>query len=548
SLERMYELGATSPAIVRNFTNIGVRFISPRDAGLPDTLMYSNPHDFGPRLGFAWRVAEGKRATVLRGGYSLFGFPIPLRTFNARMRSNAPTNARFSLNYSSAAQSPDGLPNYLLRSVPSVIGGVNSRNLLNPNEPGGVARGSFLTSFFEPQQPTTRAHEWNLTLEREILDNMVVRAGYIGTRGSRLEQFYTFNQQANNYVWFVTTGQPLPTGEFSGVARRTFDQTSFGDIEMYRKTGWSNFNGVQLEMEKRYAKGYGFQIFYVMSNAFRAAGNGWSDDFAREAAVFLPGAVPTGYKERNRFLNYRRDIEIPKHRLRWNWIADLPVGRGKKFASNAGGVLDRIVGGWQIAGFGSVRSNYWSLPTSNWGRLGDVEVYGKKYPIEDCRSGQCFQGYLWYNGYIPANRVNSTAANGAPNGVMGVPSNYRPAHLPVIPNPANPQPGDPNAPFYDTNTVYVTLRNGSVQRLALDTGLHPWTNQFLPGIRAWGLDASLFKNTRITERFTLRFNADVFNALNMPGLGQPDSGSGIVSTRNSANSPRELQLTLRLSW
>jgi hypothetical protein len=94
----------------------------------------------------------------------------------------------------------------------------------------------------------------------------------------------------------------------------------------------------------------------------------------------------------------------------------------------------------------------------------------------------------------------------------------------------------------------VPLNNGSTQRVNIDTNLHPWRNQAIPGPWTNGLDASLFKNTRINERFILRFNADFFNVLNNPGLNQPDSTSGIVSLQNSANSPRQLQLTLRLTW
>lgn len=265
--------------------------------------------------------------------------------------------------------------------------------------------------------------------------------------------------------------------------------------------------------------------------------------------MFLTGAVPTDLNARNRLLNYRRDPEIPKHRVRWNWIVDLPFGRGQKLAHNAGGFLDRVIGGWQLAGFGAIRSNYFSLPTNNWGKLGSVEIYGKQYPIEDCRSGTCLQGYLWYNTYIPAHRINSVDSSGRPNGVMGVPANYRPSSRPVIPTPADGgSRSDPNFPFYETNTVFVPLKNGTLQRTTLNTNLHPWRNQLLPGPRSWGLDASLFKNTRITERFVLRFNADFFNVLNMPGLNQPETTTGIVSLRNSANSPRNLQLTLRLTW
>jgi hypothetical protein len=540
SLARMYELGVTSSVIVKNFTDIGVKFITPSEAGLPDTMMHSNPWDFGPRAGFAYRLFSGSRSTVLRGGYALYGFPIPLRTFNARMRSNAPTNARFTYSLTSSAQSPDLLPNYMLRSVPTLLAGVNTRDVLDPKTPGGVTRGSFRTSYFDPDQPTTRAHEWSFLVEQELHQNMVLRLGYVGTHGSRLDQFYTYNESPNDYVWFVTTGLPAPTGEFSGVARRYFDTVSYGDIERYQKSGWSNYSGIQVELQRRYAKGYGFQFFYVLSNAFRAAGNGWTDDFLQEANVFLPGAVPADLQARNRLLNYRRDTEIPKHRVRWNWIADLPFGRGKLLGRDAGRFLDHFIGGWQIAGGGSIRSNYWSLPTSNWGTHGPIEIYGTKYRIQDCRSGRCIPGYLWYNGYIPAHLVNK------PNGVLGVPSDYRPASSPVFPTPATG--ADPTFQFYETNTAFVTLKSGAVQRTTLNTNLHPWRNQFLPGPRSYGLDASLFKSVRLREDVSLRLNADFFNVLNMPGLNQPDSVSGILSLQSSLNEARQMQLTLRLVW
>ena len=70
----------------------------------------------------------------------------------------------------------------------------------------------------------------------------------------------------------------------------------------------------------------------------------------------------------------------------------------------------------------------------------------------------------------------------------------------------------------------------------------------IPGPRSWGLDASVFKAIPVNERVALRLNADFFNVLNMPGIEQPDSTSGIISLRNSANTARQLQLTLRLSW
>ena len=48
---------------------------------------------------------------------------------------------------------------------------------------------------------------------------------------------------------------------------------------------------------------------------------------------------------------------VPKHRFNWNFIADLPFGKGQTIrAAGEGPVLDRVMGGWQVAGSGSTSS------------------------------------------------------------------------------------------------------------------------------------------------------------------------------------------------
>jgi hypothetical protein len=289
----------------------------------------------------------------------------------------------------------------------------------------------------------------------------------------------------------------------------------------------------------------------VMSNALWVASGGQilgSSSLLPDPIVFLPGSVPGNSDDYNRFYNYQRDNQVPKHRVNWNLLYDLPIGKGKKLLGNSGRWLDRLVGGWQLAGYSGMNSRYIALPEGDWGPTGKVEIYGKKYPIQDCRSGTCFQGYLYYNGYIPANLINSTNAQGKPNGVMGVPSNYKPSHQPIWPTPANPSASDPNFSLYGTNIVFVPLKNGTQQRVAYDTGLNPLRNQFIPAPWAWSVNGSVFKVIPLTERLKLRLNMDAFNVFNMPGTPLPDPATGILSLRNSNNAPRQLQWTLRLNW
>jgi len=539
SLDDLIKLEHAHPAIVRAYDNFGVKYETPEQAGLPGNMVYPNKWDFGPRAGFAYRMGKLNRPTVLRGGYAIYAIPEQLRAITCETRAIVPTTATFANNPNSAQQSPDGLPNYLLRSVPKVVAGVNSQEVLNLTTVTGINRGTGTVYYLDPHQPTARAQEWNLTLEREILDNTSLKVSYVGTNGFRLAQYYSYNDAPGAYVWYVNTGLPLPTGEFANVATRNFDREVFGTIWQYQKTGWSNDSSFVAEVQHRYSKGYAFQLFYTMSNALRAGGNGWADDILRETNLYLPGAVPTDQQARNRLLNYRRDTDIPKHRVNWNWIVDLPFGRGKPLGRTSGRLVDSVIGGWQIAGNGSLRSRYFQLPTNMWGALRDVEVYGKKHPIQDCRSGICYDGRLYFNGYIPSNRVNSVdARTGLPNGVMGVPDSYRPFQTPLNPDPLSTDP----------NIVFVPLKNGQSQRVDYNPNLHPLQQQFVLGPMLWSMNASAFKSMRLKEGMFFRFNIDFFNVFNMPGTNLPNSTTGIILNQTSANSPRILQLTGRLSW
>ena len=58
-----------------------------------------------------------------------------------------------------------------------------------------------------------------------------------------------------------------------------------------------------------------------------------------------------------------------------------------------------------------------------------------------------------------------------------------------------------------------------------------------PGL--FNLDASLFRDFRLTERFTLQFRSEAFGVTNTPQFGQP--GATVSSaTRNTDNSIRAL--------
>jgi hypothetical protein len=350
-LEHYYRNGTTTPQVVSLYERVGVRFLSAEQAGIPKQIFKDNYFDIGPRGGFAYRMFDGNRQMVIRGGYGVYISAVPMRTLLAQFSGLAPFRATFSYNPNSAAQSPDGIPNYLLRNVPTIIAGQNSADVVNINNPTAIGRGVAVRGL-DPNQPSVKIHEWNLTIEKQLARSTVFRVSYKGKHGVNTDQLYEVNPRSTDYIWYETTREPIPTGEFGSVRRRVYDETAYTEVRLLQRSGYINTAVWSVELERRFSKGLGFQAFYTLTNSLRLAGNTFRDDVAGRPEVYLPGTVPTDFKDFNRFLYYDRDTAVPKHRVRWNWNYDLPFGKGRKFARGASGFLNGVIGGWEAVGFG----------------------------------------------------------------------------------------------------------------------------------------------------------------------------------------------------
>ena len=314
-LNTMYRLGASIPSVVAAYQALGLKFESWQDAGVPQAMTKNRDKNLGPRFGFAYRALDGNKSFVVRGGYSLAYFSLDQNSLVTNFNNNTPLTATFNYNPLDASQSPNGLPNYGLISVPTYTMGVNSQTgVLDLSHPRGVTAGTASANYFVPDMPTSRIHSWNLTLEKQVAAT-VARARYVGNHTSHLSQWYSYNQTTPDYIWYATTGQPLPTGTYANVATRPFDQQVLGTIQELRNSGWANTQAIDFELERRFHKGYGYQLSYVMSNSLSTAFASQTYPVVAATNQFMPGAVPTDYTQRDAFLNYQRDAAIPKHRV-----------------------------------------------------------------------------------------------------------------------------------------------------------------------------------------------------------------------------------------
>ncbi len=92
--------------------------------------------------------------------------------------------------------------------------------------------------------------------------------------------------------------------------------------------GESKYDSLQMELRRRYADGLQFQMSYVYGKGYVTNWESWRREpfWVRDAGT--PGDVTHQYKA--------------------NVVYDLPFGRGRRFGANANGVVDRLIGGWQV--------------------------------------------------------------------------------------------------------------------------------------------------------------------------------------------------------
>jgi hypothetical protein len=288
-------------------------------AGIPETLRYTDKNDWGPRIGFAWRP-YGTDKTVLRGGWGRF-IEQPL---GFSLVSGWAVHSSF-VNYTGQSQSAPGGPPTI--SFPSPF----STTVI----PGGA---SFQYAFpIHYKDPSVQ--QWNLTLEQDIGHNIGFRLSYIGSHGSNLETFVDVNQLQPN-----TTGYDPSLGPFP----------SWGYIESIANDAESNYNSMSAALSKRFANGLQFQASYM-----------WTHDLS-DGQGYAPSSITTegGAVTSNRFhpgLDYGNVAFDRRNRFLATYLYELPFGQGKPFLHSSH-ALDLVAGGWQIGGVVVLQSGAFLTP------------------------------------------------------------------------------------------------------------------------------------------------------------------------------------------
>jgi Carboxypeptidase regulatory-like domain/TonB dependent receptor len=535
----MESMPGVPPAVLESWKLRGLAWVTANSIGFPGALTPANWRDFGPRLAVAYRVTD---KWVLRAGYGTYYWPMPLSQILQSSRVNPPLNLIFQTDYSNLN---GAVPFYSLSHAPAPKDFIGQA-IVDINHPSDSIRSTSvgIMPWDIHHWADDKMQNWTLTIEREIMKNTSLRLSYLGTHGSNLEQRWHWNDAESEWNYQARTGLATNGDEATLDSRRPNPNWQSGLYQSpVEHNGYSNSHGVQAQAERQFSNGLAFQAFYVYSHVLTTSDSGGFDPgfssinasgqsnggaFAVPEDRVIMGEPNLSPSQRLR-LGYYNSSEVPPHRVRWNGIYELPLGRGKKFAGNASKLTNLLVGGWHLAWIGTWQSGNWS------GVSADRYLFGNPTLHKDQRLTMNIFGRrqrLWFRGDFD------------PMQATGV----DPAKLQQLVSVDRSQRIlRPLGPNFD-NKLAQQLADGSVRSTSLSDMLIWNARDFYLGPVQWNEDLSAIKYFEFAERLKMRFTCDFFNLFNHPNDIKPDITTGLQDLSRQANDPRIIQFSLRLEF
>jgi Carboxypeptidase regulatory-like domain/TonB dependent receptor len=316
------------------FTVRGGRLFAGVD-GVPEALTDLDRNNIAPRIGMAYSIGP---KTVVRAGYGLFygattlgtetrdGFSVTTPWVTSQDGQLTPFTT-LSNPYPNGLQQPAGSSLGLMTSVGQSI------------------------TFVDPNRVTPYAHQFQVSLQRELPWSTLVDVAYAGSRGRRLPlESHQINAiPADVYAsardTFVATGRNvlndsvtnpfsglITTGSLTGATTtrgqllRPYPQFT-GVAVIGESRGSSQYDAIQVKVTRRFSDGFSVLAAYTGSRS-------------TERMRFLNDQDTELVEEPNEF-------DVP-HNLTLSGTYELPFGPGRALFGGTSGLAGRLIGGWQV--------------------------------------------------------------------------------------------------------------------------------------------------------------------------------------------------------
>lgn len=301
------------------YTNAPAGLLFPGDPGVPKWGVNGSYDNVAPRAGFAYDLT-GDGKTSLRGGAGVFYDSLLAGAYNNRFVDVTPFSPQFSVT-----TPPGTFSNpYLGYANPFPAPFPPPRNV--SFQPYPVLAITYDTSNNHKLQTPT-IYNWNLSVERQLSADWLLRVAYVGSRSTHLLESVELNPAVYNPG--VTAGTD---------ARRAFQP--FGSIVQSTQDINASFNSAQVTLQKRLSHGITILANYTWSRTLddTPAGSG-----VVSAAQGGQSQLPSSFPGRHQDDYGPADFDHPQ-RVVVSYVWDLPKLNGR----NA--LLRYAVGGWQWTG------------------------------------------------------------------------------------------------------------------------------------------------------------------------------------------------------
>ena len=266
-------------------------------------------NNFVPRFGFAYDVF-GTGRTVIKGGAGVFVDMMRLNN-GIGLSNNVPFRFQQTFNFSRA----------VAIGLDSTVGAVGDGFLQSPF-PAGLGAATLTPVSTQKDWKNAHVEQWNLGFQHELMPNMVLDMSYAGAKGNNLHQTTNINQP-----------RPSPTGSIN--SRRPIQ--GFGNINQRQSAAQSSFHALYGRVEKRFSDGLTFLMSYTWSKSidnFSGRGTAGDSSTPQDHQNYAANRGPSGFDA--------------THRLVFNYVFELPFGRGRAFLND--GPASYILGGWDVSG------------------------------------------------------------------------------------------------------------------------------------------------------------------------------------------------------
>jgi hypothetical protein len=525
--------------------------------------------NFGPRIGFAYAPEKlfGRFSqTVIRGGYGIYHAALFYTDFGDSLGSGTTINPTFA--------SPNSFSPVLVSGKGSLDTGFPAFAPPSNAQDPALFNGNFQGSPGYAGASNGRSgmvQNWSLEIQHQLASDLILSVGYIGNHATRLNsnlqqlnaldpKFLSLGTKLLDPVtsaagqatltslgvtvpsWFEPLyGPGNPSGapiDFVGQLLLPFPQYQSGGPNTnggittnccLENLGQSTYNALQAKLERRFRNGLNLMASYTYSKTLTDADSAYAGLTAFGSSDTFNAQNPRDLKS-EKALSYQ---DVP-HAFVLSYLYELPLGKGKKFLDK-GGVVDKVLGGWQVGGVQRYQSGAPFIPfasTSQNTRFGTANTRLSRIPGVPLLSPNAAS----YNPFLDPN-VFGSGCNEQPDGTF-------------LPQSTNNYFNcaaflDPNAPSLVAQRGYTF---GNLSKVFGNVRSPVYMNE----------DFSLIKRFTLYEAHVLSFKVDFVNLFNRHVLARGDgcltcntfgrAGAQFGGSPSAVNGPKIVQLTLRYQF